>query len=164
MDSWEQWLGGLICVGVALAMAVWLGWPAVSIPRARLARKRRFEERQCVTSDAWFAAFAPEVVDGREALAELLESLGREIGVDWTRFRPDDRFQGTLRLSLSPSWYEDLAEFEYALEQWAKRHRVPVEGLALPDELGSFLYVLAARLPRERSASPSAPPPFLGLS
>lgn len=117
-------------------------------------RRGRLRQRPSMSSDEWFGTFLPQVGANRPCLRRLLETLGHELGVDWTRCRPNDTFSQSLRTSAKyglPD--EDLDGFVCGLEQWWTVHGLSrTDAHSLPDQLGDFLQHLDELLRRAKTA------------
>jgi hypothetical protein len=120
--------------------------------RVRIAsaeRRRRFAERELVSGDEWFARYFPDAKAGAPALIEILEKLGKDIGIEWGRLRPEDMFSGTLGLKEgAPGRGEEFDEFFWVLEQWAQKHGIQPQDLGINecDRLIDFLRALDGAL------------------
>jgi hypothetical protein len=128
----DLWIMGVILVAV-------VSCAALSLRSVRRRRRRELITREVLTEDEWFRRYLPEVSDHRNALAEVLQALGRHLDVPWTCLRPDDTFSGSLSVRDLATGDEELLEFECFLEGWLSMKRLQLRNRALPDELATFL-------------------------
>ena len=125
----------LLLAGGVVAVAIWTAL------RLRL-RARRFRRREAVSPEEWFRRFLPLDAEHRAPAEEILSALGREIGVEWMRFRPDDTFSRTFCLPYTfMRWMDDdsWGGFEVDLDSWISKHGVDDLGIRFPDRLDEFL-------------------------
>src|SRR5574337_2091097 len=105
-------------------------------------RKRRFLKREVLSPDEWFRRYFPSITATRPILAELLEELGKEIGTEWTRFRPDDTFSRTFLFKRgSLGHHDELDGFWCAQGEWVTRHGIDPKALVEPvvDRLADYV-------------------------
>lgn len=142
----SEMLVGCVVLLVVLVLIGSLVIGRVRVSKGFAERRARFVDRAALPAQEWFTRFCSVRPDQRAALEELLAALGKDIGVEWTKLRPDDTFDGTL--CTPPEW--SIAEFdfdhiEFCLEDWCKRHGVDlVDGEPLPKRLDDFLGKMAA--------------------
>lgn len=130
------------CVLASSAALILFAVAAITNSLAWRERRRRFADRSLLTEDEWFDRFFPESTESRCALAELLNELGKETGVEWTRFRPDDTFGRSFLFNQKLIlWGNDIDGFWCAYESWLKKHRIPPALVRGPevDSLRAFL-------------------------
>ena len=137
---------GVICwiIGCAVAVAVVYGWFHCS--RAWEERKRRFDHREPMSPQEWFTRFCPAPRATCDALTEVLEGLGKEIRVDWTRLRPDDTFTETLRTAKRYDMDGDLDGFE--------KYGVNADDIETCNRLGDLLEAIKGVLTRSDNQTP----------
>jgi hypothetical protein len=143
-----------VLVGVFIASLV-LAWEA-----AQRARRTRFMAREVLPADVWFRTYLPDAGVDQAALTKVLALLGDEIGTDWTRFRPDDRFsvefsyRGVFRWTMGGS---ELDWFSGRLDNWlhARGLTWPWDQ-AMPDRLIELLAALQRLLAKAREDSQRA--------
>ena len=106
-------------------------------------RKERFAERDVLAAEQWFRTFFPTLTQSQPILAELLNELGKEIGIEWTRFRPEDTFSESF-LFKKPRYgdHDELDGFFCAQGEWITKHNIDPNDVPEPevDRLDEYVW------------------------
>jgi hypothetical protein len=117
-------------------------------------RQRHFRDREQLSPCEWFGRLLPEAERFKAELVPVLETLQAEIGVDWTLFRPSDRFDHEFRcphlLPFLIDDIDDLLQFENYLDDWEQKHAAAGMVTNSPLTLGELLRNVIAVLEREQ--------------
>ena len=118
---------------------------------ARTRRRQRLSQREALPEEEWLNRYMPADLEHREDLAEVLEALGRHVGVPWTSLRPDDSFDGSLGVEGTPFASEELLEFECFMEDWLEKKGISPREVHEMDDVDSFIKCLNRILAEKES-------------
>jgi hypothetical protein len=131
-DSTE-WLIIIGPVGIGGFLAAWRY-------RGAQTRRRVFKGRSSLPEEAWFRRWYPVDQSERENVRRILSALANEIGVEWTKLRPSDTFEGELRIHPRYLPYDDLNEAECKILSLAEALKLsPADLPGFTGTLGGFL-------------------------
>lgn len=135
----DMWLliGGLVVIFGAFGILQY---------RGHVRRRRIFEQRIDIGENEWFESYYPVPPGQRAMVRGVLSAIAQDIGVPWTRLRPNDRFEEVLRIPGKYSPQEDLegADLDLAVQADAlgiPRDELPGFSGSLKDFLDSWIHL-----------------------
>lgn len=125
--------GGWVAVaGLVMIFGAFMAYQNRGIMR----RKDHLRRRQEMGESEWFEIFYPVAVEKRGHVRDVLAAFAEDIGIEWTQFRPSDRFEQVLRVAARYSPIDDLEEA--GLEIASLAEKLGVVDQELPGFTGSL--------------------------
>ena len=118
-------------------------------------RARRFRGRPVLGPGEWIDTHFPQAVGFRPDIVELLDAIGKRLGVEWGALRPDDPIDVLWLPSFADPGVDDSEAVHVIEDLWAKQRSITLPDRSdvrtIRDYVDSTLQALRAQCAPPRS-------------